>query len=188
MYLGILWTVYYALHSYFASERVKEFIRHKLRTIYGYYRLLYSLFAAINFFLLAWLHLLVQTPELFSPSIAISIVGVGLIAAGALATVVALKSYKTRFWYRNQDSQSEEKLIRTGLNAYVRHPLYFGALLIVLGVFLVSPQLKNIVLALITFAYIYIGASLEERKLIGRFGDAYSQYRREVKMLIPFVF
>lgn len=188
IYLGILWTLYYALHSYFASDRVKEFIRFKLKGVYVYYRMLYSLFAAFNFFLLAWLHLLVQTPELFNGSLGYTIVGVLFIVFGGVITAAALKTYKSGFWYRNQVDQSDEKLIRSGLNAYVRHPLYFGAILIVLGVFLVSPQLKNAVLVAITIIYIYIGTRLEERKLIERFGDAYRQYRRDVKMLIPFVF
>ncbi len=188
VYLGILWTLYYGLHSYFASDGVKDFIRLRLKGIYRYFRMLYSLFAAVNFFLLAWLHIMVQTPELFSGSDVSRVAGVVLIALGGGVTAAALKSYKTGFWYRNQVSDSAEKLIRTGMNAYVRHPLYFGAILIVFGVFLVSPQVKNAVLVVITLIYIYIGTKLEERKLIDRFGDAYRQYRREVKMLIPFVF
>jgi methanethiol S-methyltransferase len=37
----------------------------------------------------------------------------------------------------------------------------------------------------VTTAYIFLGATLEERDLIGVFGDEYRAYRKRVAMLIP---
>ena len=39
--------------------------------------------------------------------------------------------------------------------------------------------------ALATTGYILIGIQLEERDLIGMFGDQYRRYRERVSMLIP---
>jgi protein-S-isoprenylcysteine O-methyltransferase Ste14 len=46
----------------------------------------------------------------------------------------------------------------------------------------------NFVSLAIIYIYIYIGATLEERKLEQVFGEEYKAYQRNVKMLLPFLF
>ena len=43
----------------------------------------------------------------------------------------------------------------------------------------------HLLFAAVTTAYILIAIQLEERDLIGYFGDRYRQYRKDVSMLIP---
>ncbi|NJN77252.1 MAG: isoprenylcysteine carboxylmethyltransferase family protein [Saprospiraceae bacterium] len=67
----------------------------------------------------------------------------------------------------------------------VRHPIYFG--------FLISfwanavDDHRTFVFAIILSAYIFIGATLEERNLSKTFGLEYTIYQQEVAMLIPFL-
>ena len=72
-----------------------------------------------------------------------------------------------------------------GLHRYMRHPLYSGTLLLCLGICVAFPQLKNWYVLLLMFVYLLIGIWLEEKKLIRHFGDAYVQYKKRVKRLIP---
>ena len=43
----------------------------------------------------------------------------------------------------------------------------------------------HLLFAAVTTAYILIAIQLEERDLIGYFGNTYRQYRKDVSMLIP---
>jgi protein-S-isoprenylcysteine O-methyltransferase Ste14 len=82
--------------------------------------------------------------------------------------------------------KAEPELITSGPYRIVRHPIYLGLLLGVLGTALAT-DLIGLIIVPVLGGYFYYSASVEERNLTATFPTAYPAYRAATKMLIPFV-
>jgi protein-S-isoprenylcysteine O-methyltransferase Ste14 len=92
-----------------------------------------------------------------------------------------------RLWSGRVTLKENHTIVRTGPYGMVRHPIYTG-----LVIALVGTALSQItVVALFGMVLLIVGLLLkigqEERLLTGHFGGAYDVYRREVRGLIPYI-
>ena len=78
-------------------------------------------------------------------------------------------------------------LVRTGVYASVRHPIYGGGVLLTIGWALVRGRWAGVLLAAIVAAFFDAKATREERWLTKRFPE-YPAYRRQARKLVPFVY
>jgi methanethiol S-methyltransferase len=83
---------------------------------------------------------------------------------------------------RQPEAPADEGLRLDGPHAWVRHPLYTGAFLILWGA-AVAPL--GLATALWGSLYLLIGTACEERRLLGRYGEDYARYRATVPAFIP---
>jgi protein-S-isoprenylcysteine O-methyltransferase Ste14 len=112
--------------------------------------------------------------------------GVLLTAAG-IGFAVWARLHLGRNWGMPMTMRAEPELVTSGPYAFVRHPIYTGMLLALLGSGLVAGPLWFVIFAaaLVYFTY---SAVNEERAMAERFPAAYPGYRARTRMLIPFLF
>jgi len=79
-------------------------------------------------------------------------------------------------------------LITDGIFGLVRHPLYLGRIIGHFGFALLFGSLWRAVLMAISAACFLLRIRAEEELLIEEFGDAYHEYRKHTKQLIPFIY
>jgi len=81
--------------------------------------------------------------------------------------------------------QATPHVVRTGVFAFVRHPLYLSELLLYLGILVASMSLASCAVWLLAIAFLHYIARKEEQILISRFEDDYRTYMTEVSMWVP---
>jgi protein-S-isoprenylcysteine O-methyltransferase Ste14 len=112
-------------------------------------------------------------------------VGLILFASG-LGLAVWARIYLGRNWGMPMTERAEPELVTSGPYRFVRHPIYSGILLAVLGTALVT-NLYWLIALVILGAYFIYSATVEERLMTTSFPADYASYKTHTKMLIPFV-
>jgi protein-S-isoprenylcysteine O-methyltransferase Ste14 len=111
-------------------------------------------------------------------------IGFVLVASG-LGFAVAARVWLGGNWSGVVTLKQDHELIRSGPYRWVRHPIYTGLLVALLGSIIALGEVRGVIaLALFTFALLR-KLALEERLLAEEFGPTYSRYRREVPRLLP---
>jgi protein-S-isoprenylcysteine O-methyltransferase Ste14 len=112
--------------------------------------------------------------------------GVALCGLG-IAIAIWGRTYLGQNWGMPMSLREGHELVTTGPYAFVRHPIYTGILLAVVGTTLVRGY-PSIVLLAAVFAFFAYAATVEERNLMKQFPNEYPAYVKRTKMLIPFLF
>ena len=81
--------------------------------------------------------------------------------------------------------QRKGRLLREGIYGVVRHPRYLSAGIGMIANALIVNYLGVYALLIAVIPPGYLMLVLEERELLGRFGDAYREYQRNVPRLVP---
>jgi protein-S-isoprenylcysteine O-methyltransferase Ste14 len=110
--------------------------------------------------------------------------GTALVAAG-IALAIWARVHLAGNWSGTVTLKEDHSLTRDGPYRFVRHPIYTGILLGILGSAIAEGEWRGLVgLGLITLSFLR-KSTIEEQFLTAQFGDAYTRYRAEVAALIP---
>lgn len=115
----------------------------------------------------------------------LQVVGVILFVSG-LGLAVWARINLGRNWGMPMSERAEPELVTSGPYSFVRHPIYSGILLGLLGTALATNLYWLIVLTCLG-AYFTYSATIEERLMTTSFPGEYASYKAHTKMLIPFV-
>lgn len=186
LFLALAWALYYFLHSFLASARCKEWGRSRLGQ--KRYRLAYNLWSTVAIVCLLLALFELESMALWPNAWPLQLLGGLMCLGGLLLGSAALKAYDLgEFSGLGAKTETDTPLVVEGLNAYMRHPLYSAILLLAFGLGFLWPRDTLWVTIGITVVYVFWGSSLEENKLIKRYGEAYLSYRQEVKRFIPYL-
>ena len=112
--------------------------------------------------------------------------GVALMVIGFAITVWA-RLFLGSNWSATVTVKENHELITRGPYRLVRHPIYSGLLLAVLGSALPREDPRAIAAVLVFLFGLLRKARIEEGRMIATFGDTYRIYRQSTKMVIPYV-
>ncbi|MDQ6996475.1 MAG: NnrU family protein [Mariprofundus sp.] len=169
-------------HSLFASQRCKQWAyEHGLRE--PRYRLLYSLTAIIATGVwVFYVHQLPDTPfyqtdgMLWWMLASVQVFGL-LVALAAFQPIDGLVFLGLR-----QSSSVNDPFIERGIYRFLRHPMYAGAMLILLA--MPAQTWNGLHFALVICIYFIIGSRYEETRMLAAHPD-YAAYRLRVPAFIP---
>jgi protein-S-isoprenylcysteine O-methyltransferase Ste14 len=94
-----------------------------------------------------------------------------------------------RFFTVNVAIQGDHRVVREGPFRFVRHPSYLGALLCMLGVGVAFGNWLSLAAATIPYTVAILRRiEVEEKALVAALGDAYREYARSTRRLLPGIY
>lgn len=123
---------------------------------------------------------------LYLPSALAKSAGLILVAAG-LALAIWARTVLGSNWSGVPSVKEGQTLTTNGPYSAVRHPIYTGLLFGVLGSFAVLGTLFSAVVVVAWVVVVAIRIPQEESFMTEEFGDAYKDYKKKAKTLIPWV-
>jgi protein-S-isoprenylcysteine O-methyltransferase Ste14 len=112
-------------------------------------------------------------------------IGAVLFVAG-LALAIWARVFLGSNWGMPMTQKAEPELVTGGPYRWVRHPIYSGLLMALVGTALAT-NVAALLIAAVAGAYFYYAATVEEKNLTATFPKAYPEYQEHTKRLIPFV-
>jgi protein-S-isoprenylcysteine O-methyltransferase Ste14 len=183
----LLWVLFYAIHSALATQRVKEWTRRHINSLYKHYRIVYNLIHLAAFVGIWMYGSFFPSFYVMSTSRLILIVAAGLLAWGGVAGFAAFRSFDGGEFLLGRQTRESAQLIESGWYGRVRHPLYFALLLLLFGGLLIWPTAKMALFVLVTCVYLPFGMYWEEKKLLQAFGSKYREYMSRTPQIIPYL-
>jgi len=176
----IAWLAFGIIHSVLAAAQTKE----KLNLKAVNYRRLYTVISILAVLFIFFLGSTIPPEYLFPKDQRSKSIGLIIATFGFLLAKLAFKplSFSEFLGIRPEQNQ---KLIKSGIYARMRHPLYTAFILGILGFVVFNPTYTHLVHAVCLLIYVFVGIYFEEKRLIARFGKEYEKYKEETPMLFP---
>ena len=113
-------------------------------------------------------------------------VGAALTAAG-VALAIWARALLAGNWSSSVTVKRDHELIVRGPYAWVRHPIYTGILIGLIGTALAVGEWRAVLGVAIATAAYWRKLTIEERVMRRQFGEAYAEYAARVPALVPFL-
>jgi protein-S-isoprenylcysteine O-methyltransferase Ste14 len=178
---GYLWTGFFVIWIIWAWRTKKTQSRESVGS-----RLSYVVFAIMAFFVMfdprvsrGWLlrHILPNWPWLDAAGVVVTAAGLGF--------AIWARAYLGSNWSGSVTVKVGHELIQTGPYRWVRHPIYTGMILGMLGTAMARGQARGAVGVVLLYISFYIKSGIEERTMRATFGEKYNEYSRRTGRIVP---
>jgi protein-S-isoprenylcysteine O-methyltransferase Ste14 len=128
---------------------------------------------------LGWMHIRIipREPWIEAAGITLTVVG--------MAFAIWARAYLGGNWSSNVTVKVGHQLVRTGPYRWVRHPIYSGLILAMIGTALNRRQVRGIVAVALLWVGFTIKSRIEERFMTATFGPEYDEYRLSAGAIVP---
>lgn len=113
------------------------------------------------------------------------VIGQGLVLVGA---GINIQHY--RFLKRQNPNIASPGFLEAekGLYRWIRHPMYFGDLVLMIGLALVTSDLVSALLLAIGTVGVGVQSRIEDALMARMFGESFEAWRKRTRLLIPGIF
>jgi len=180
-YAGWLWTLLLGVWVllWFGMKKTKklespmERLQHAIPVTLGFWLMFGSLADW------GWLNtrVLPKIPALWITGLLVTVLGIG--------TAIYARLSLGANWSSMVTLKMGHELIRTGLYSRIRHPIYTGILLGMVGTAMIRSQLRSWLGAALVLASFYIKARREEHFLRQEFGEEFAAHQERTGMFLP---
>lgn len=190
-----LLALFAVLHSWLAGSGIKAAVRERIgeQAYEAYYRLGYNVWSIVTLLPVVIALLLNPGQVIWQTEGVVSILFLVIQAAGLLGMLISLMQIDLlRFGglrqviaYRSGQKLPlpDEPLQVNGVYRLVRHPLYLFSLMMIWPLSVMTEGF--LAFAIGSTLYFIFGSLLEERRLLGAYGEAYRRYQAQTPWLIP---
>jgi len=122
--------------------------------------------------------------HLYSPNGLTDALGIAITFAG-IAFAVWARIYLGGNWSSSVTLKVDHQLVRSGPYRWVRHPIYTGLTLAMLGTAIVRAQVRGVIAVVLVYIGFKIKSKIEERVMTDTFGPEYDDYRSRTGAILP---
>lgn len=149
-------------------------------------RLSYTVVTFVAFYLVfagdvrpEWLrlHILPANPT-------VTVLGIVVTVAG-IALAFWARAFLGGNWSGTVTVKVGHQLVRTGPYRWVRHPIYSGLILALLGTAIERRQVRGLIAIVLLYIGFKIKSRIEERTMVSTFGAQYDDYSRTTGAIVP---
>jgi protein-S-isoprenylcysteine O-methyltransferase Ste14 len=114
----------------------------------------------------------------------LTIASFGVILVSIVINLLARQEL-ARNWSPLAGTSAEQSLIKSGIYAHIRHPIYTSGILLSLGLALVTSSLGGLALFILAVIAFVVRINAEEKALLAKFGVEYQEYAQNTGALLP---
>jgi protein-S-isoprenylcysteine O-methyltransferase Ste14 len=108
-----------------------------------------------------------------------------LLLWGGVAFAIWARYHIGEYWSARVAIKEDHRVIDSGPYAHIRHPIYSGILLGLIGTALAVGNWRAVIAFIVILVVLILKALAEEKLLTEQLGDAYVEYKERTGMLIP---